>query len=167
VDVQNHHAVVAHYLNMADMLRDVGHPGARACFDAWSPALHGANGAQLQAAARTMGPLAAYTTIADDVRRPCFTSHPDVVNYSRKTDVVRAGPMGDGFIDYQAFLKGLREGGYSEDSWVAYKLCSPLEGGGSEQHLDRYAQQVVAWMREHRFAARGKAAREARPYCLS
>src|SRR5919199_3310544 len=72
VGVQNHHDLAAHYLSLADLLRDVGHPNVRACFDAWSPALHGTNGADLQAAARTMAPVTAYTTVADYVLRPRF-----------------------------------------------------------------------------------------------
>jgi sugar phosphate isomerase/epimerase len=124
----------------------------RACFDAWSPALHGANGAALQEAARRMAPQTAYTTIADYVLRPRFTYHPDVVNYTPEPDVVRAVPMGEGFIDYQAFLNGLREGGYPEDGWVAYEMCSPLEGGGSEENLDRCARRFVTWMREYGFS---------------
>jgi len=75
------------------------------------------------------------------------------VNYSPVPDVVRAVPMGTGFIDYAAFLNGLRAGGYPEDGWVAYEMCSPLEGGGSEENLDRCAQRFVSWMKEHGFAA--------------
>ena len=83
VGVQNHHDVAAHYQSLADLLRDVDHPNARACFDAWAPALHGANGAALEAAAREMAPRTAYTTVADYVRRPRFAYRPDVVNYTR------------------------------------------------------------------------------------
>jgi sugar phosphate isomerase/epimerase len=152
VGVQNHHDVAAHYLSMADLLRDVAHPNVRACFDAWSPALHGANGAALHEAARDMAPHTAHTTIADYVRRPRFAYQPGIVNYAAEPDVVRAVPMGEGFVDYQAFLGGLREGGYPEDGWVAYEMCSPLEGGGSEENLDRCARQFVSWMKEHGFA---------------
>lgn len=154
VGVQNHHDVGAHYLSLADLLRDVGHPNVRACFDAWSPALHGTNGADLQAAARTMAPLTAYTTVADYVRRPRFTYRPDVVNYTPEPEVVRAVPMGEGFIDYPAFLTGLAEGGYPEDGWVAYEMCSPLAGGGAEANLDRCARRFVSWMTEHGFHTR-------------
>jgi sugar phosphate isomerase/epimerase len=154
VGVQNHHDLAAHYLSLADLLRDVGHPNARACFDAWSPALHGLNGAALQAAAKGMGRFTAYTTVADYVLRPRFTYHPDVVNYTPEPDVVRAVPMGEGFIDYQAFLTGLGEGGYPDDGWVAYEMCSPLEGGGSEANLDRCARRFVSWMTERGFAPR-------------
>lgn len=154
VGVQNHHDLAAHYLSLGDLLRDVGHPNARACFDAWSPALHGLAGAGLRAAAQAMGPQTAFTTVADYVRRPRFTYHPAVVNYTPEPDVVRAVPMGEGFIDYPAFLGGLRDGGYPEDGWVAYEMCSPLAGGGSEENLDRCAGRFVAWMQEQGFAAR-------------
>ena len=157
VGVQNHHDVAAHYQSLADLLRDVDRPNVRACFDAWSPALHGANGAALGAAARAMGGRTAYTTVADYVLRPRYTYRPDVVNYTPEPDVVRAVPMGEGFIDYRAFLSGLREGGYPDDGWVAYEMCSPLEGGGSEENLDRCAQRFVSWMREHGFADGGAA----------
>jgi sugar phosphate isomerase/epimerase len=152
VGVQNHHDVAAHYLSMADLLRDIGQPNVGACFDAWSPALQGANGADLQEAARAMAPYTRHTTVADYVLRPRFAYHPDVVNYTAEPDVVRAVPLGEGFVDYQAFLSGLREGGYPEDGWVAYEMCSPLAGGGSEENLDRCAQRFVAWMRERGFA---------------
>jgi hypothetical protein len=61
--------------------------------------------------------------------------------------------MGDGFVDYHAFLSGLLAGGYPADGWAAYEMCSPLEGGGSEGNLDRCARRFVEWMREHGFAA--------------
>lgn len=150
VGVQNHHDLAAHFQSMSDFLRDVGHPNCRACFDAWSPALHGSD---LAAAARQMAPLTAFTTIADYVKRPRFTYLPGVVNYAPEPDIVRAVPMGEGFIDYAGFLKGLRAGGYAEDGWAAYEMCSPLEGGGSEANLDRCAQRFVSWMKEHGFAS--------------
>ncbi len=100
-----------------------------------------------------MAPHTAMTTIADYVLRPRFTYHPDVVNFTAEPDVVRAVPMGDGFIDYQSFLSGLRDGGYAEDGWVSYEMCSPLEGGGSEENLDRCARQFVSWMTDHGFAS--------------
>lgn len=57
-------------------------------------------------------------------------------------------------VSYAGFLQGLRDGGYADDGWVAYEMCSPLAGGGSEENLDRYAHAFVSWMREHGFASR-------------
>jgi sugar phosphate isomerase/epimerase len=52
--------------------------------------------------------------------------------------------MGEGFIDYPGFLRALREIGY--DGYVAYEMCSPLRGGGSEQNLDRCARRFLEYM---------------------
>jgi sugar phosphate isomerase/epimerase len=149
VGVQNHHDLAAHHASLRDLLRDVGHPHARACFDAWSPALQGED---VGAVARELAPLTAHTTVADYVRRSRFVYRPGLVNYEREPDVVRAVPMGEGCIDYPAFLDGLLAGGYPRDGWVAYEMCSPLEGGGAEANLDRCAQRFVGWMREHGYA---------------
>ncbi len=81
----------------------------------------------------------AHTTVADYVRRPRFRYQPPLVNYAREADAVRAVPMGEGFIDYRTFLRTLRECGYQ--GYVAYEMCSPLRGGGSEENLDRCARR--------------------------
>jgi len=60
------------------------------------------------------------------------------VNYKRLDDMVRAVPLGEGFLDLEGFMAGLREGGF--DGYVAYEMCSPLRGGGSEENLDRAAR---------------------------
>ena len=86
------------------------------------------------------------------MRRPRSSTGPALVNYAREPDVVRAVPMGEGFIDYPAFLDGLLAGRLPADGWVAYEMCSPLEGGGAEANLDRCAQRFVGWMREHGYA---------------
>src|SRR5262249_47820510 len=123
VGVQNHHDVAGHYQALRDFLRDVDHPNCRACFDAWSPALQDVD---LAAAARELAPYTAHTTVADYVRRPRYAFQSPLVNYTREPDVVRAVPMGEGFIDYRAFLGGLLAGGYPDDGWVAYEICSPM-----------------------------------------
>jgi sugar phosphate isomerase/epimerase len=149
IGVQNHHDLAVHWRSMQDFLRDVDQPNCRACFDAWSVALQGED---LAVVARELAAQTAYTTIADYVRRPRYSYEPSLVNYRREADVVRAVPMGEGGIDYGAFLTGLQVGGYPDDGWAAYEMCSPLAGGGGEGNLDRCARQFVSWMREHGFA---------------
>jgi sugar phosphate isomerase/epimerase len=87
-----------------------------------------------------------HTTVADYVRRPRFRYQPTLVNFTRDVDVVRAVPMGEGFIDYRAFFQTFREAGYQE--YVAYEMCSPLRGGGGEANLDRYARRFLEYMNE-------------------
>ena len=141
--VQNHHDTAAHYESLFDLLQEINEPNCQAMFDAWAPALHGSD---LVAAVKKMAPYIVHTTVADYVRRPRFRYLPNLVNYARVDDVVRAVPMGEGFIDYRGFLRALREAGYQ--GHVAYEMCSPLRGGGSEENLDRCARRFLQFMNE-------------------
>jgi sugar phosphate isomerase/epimerase len=143
IGVQNHHDVAGHWESLLDLLTDVNEPNCKAMFDAWAPALQGSD---LTAAVREMAPFIVHTTVADYVRRPRFRYQPALVNYGREADVIRAVPMGEGFIDYRAFFRALQAIGYQ--GHVAYEMCSPLRGGGSEENLDRCARQFLRYMSE-------------------
>jgi sugar phosphate isomerase/epimerase len=140
--VQNHHDMAAGWETQRDLIAAVGEPNCKALFDAWSPALHGTD---LGAAARQMAPLTPHTTIADYQLRPRYKYHAEVINYSAETPYAQAVPMGEGFIDYPAFLAGLRAGGFSGS--IAYEMCSPLLHGGDIQTLDRYARRFLTYLR--------------------
>ncbi len=139
--VQNHHDIAADHRSLRDLLAEVGEPNCRAAFDAWSPALHGTN---LQQAAGAMAAVTAHTTVADYQLRPRFVYEPDVVNYRAERPYAQAVPMGQGFLDYGAFFSALIEGGFT--GTVAYEMCSPLLGGGSEENLDRHARAFLKYM---------------------
>jgi sugar phosphate isomerase/epimerase len=141
--VQNHHDTAVGVEAYGEFLSDVNHPNCRAMFDPWAPALHGAD---LRKAARQMAPLMVQTTLADYVRLPRFAYLPGLVNYRALPDLVRAVPLGEGFIDNDAFFAGLKEGGFS--GYVAYEMCSPLRGGGSEENLDAAAAKALAQIRQ-------------------
>jgi hypothetical protein len=55
-------------------------------------------------------------------------------------------PFGTGFIDNEAFFRGLREGGH--EGYVASEMCEVLEGGGSIENLDRTARRFLETFRE-------------------
>jgi sugar phosphate isomerase/epimerase len=141
VGVQNHHDVAGHWESLLDLLGEIGEPNCKAMFDAWAPALQGSDVVE---AARRLAPVMAHTTVADYVRRPRFRYQPELVNYAREADAVRAVPLGEGFIDYRGFFRALREGGYR--GAVAYEMCSPLRGGGGEENLDRCARRFLEFM---------------------
>jgi sugar phosphate isomerase/epimerase len=141
VGVQNHHDVAVHHDSLFDLVEEIGAPNCQAMFDAWSPALQGVD---LVAAVHKMAPYMVHTTVADYVRRPRFRYEPTLVNYTHETDAIKAVPMGEGFIDYRSFFQALRDIGYN--GHVAYEMCSPLRGGGSEENLDRTARQFVEYM---------------------
>jgi sugar phosphate isomerase/epimerase len=145
IAVQNHHDVAVHTEAMLELLHDVDRPNCKLGFDAWSPALRGED---LYEAARRAGPHTAITTNADYIRMPQYRYRPELVNYEPiAPDLVRAVPFGTGFIDYAAFFRGLRDGGF--DGPATFEMCSPIRGGGSEANLDRFAREYLHWMREH------------------
>ncbi len=141
--LQNHHDLGVTADGFAELLADVNHPNLKAMFDPWSIAL---TGGDLHRAARQLAPFMVQTTLADYVRLERFAYRPALVNYERRDPPwARAVPLGEGFIDFAAFFAGLREGGF--DGYVAYEMCSPIRGGGSEANLDATATKSLAIIR--------------------
>jgi sugar phosphate isomerase/epimerase len=147
VAIQNHHDLGVHTDVLLEFLHDIDRPNCRLGFDAWSPALRGED---LYEAARKAAPHTIITTNADYVKLPRFQYQPALINYERvQPDLVRAVPFGTGFIDYQAFFTGLREGGF--EGIATYEMCSPIRGGGAVDNLDQYARQYIKWMTQKNF----------------
>lgn len=141
--LQNHHDIGLSVSAYEELLADVDHPNLRAMFDPWSVALIGTD---LYESAKRLAPLMVQTTLADYVRIERFHYVPSLINYrAAEPAMLRAVPLGDGFIDLGAFFAGLKEGGF--DGYVAYEMCSPLRGGGNESNLDRAAKHSLAVIR--------------------
>jgi L-ribulose-5-phosphate 3-epimerase len=143
IGVQNHHDIAVGYESFADLLAAVNEPNCKALFDAWAPALHGAD---LVSAAKRLASLTVHTTVADYQLRPRYKYHPALVNYTSETPYAQAVPMGEGFIDYLGFFQAMKEGGFNGS--VAYEMCSPLLHGGDIGTLDRYARGFLEYMRQ-------------------
>lgn len=141
--IQNHHDVGVAWEAYAEFLDAVDHPNCKAMFDPWAPALHGDD---LEACARVMAPRMVQTTLADYVRMRQFSYVPGLVSYREMQERVLAVPLGEGFVDLEAFFSGLKQGGFS--GYVAYEMCSPLRGGGSEANLDASATRSLEKIRE-------------------
>jgi len=142
--LQNHHDIGVSVDGFEALLDEVDHPNLKAMFDPWSIALHGAD---LYRSARRMAPRMVQTTLADYMRIDRYAYDSGLVNYRRlDPPAVRAVPLGDGFIDLAAFFAGLKEGGFK--GYVAYEMCSPLRGGGSETNLDAAAAKSLRKIRE-------------------
>lgn len=141
--VQNHHDVGVDVAAFAELLDDINHPNAKAMFDPWSIGLHGAD---LYAAAREMAPRMVQTTLADYVRLPRWQYKPALINYQAvEPAAVKAVPLGEGFLDLDGFFRGLNDGGFQ--GYVAYEICSPIRGGGSEANLDAAASHALKKIR--------------------
>ncbi len=133
--VQNHHDTGIGCAAYLEFLGEVDHPNCRALFDPWAPAV---NGEDYIRYAGILAPRMAQTTLADYVRLPRYQYLPGLINYQPLPDMIRAVPLGEGFVDYKAFLAALKKGGF--EGYVAYEMCSPLRGGGGEANLDRTAR---------------------------
>ncbi len=143
--IQNHHDLGVDTEALLEMLSDIARPNVKLMFDAWSPALRGED---LYQAAKKAAPHTVATTCADYVCLRRYAYVPEAVNYRPlEPDLVRAVPIGEGIIDYGAFFRGLREGGF--DGWVNYEMCSPLRGGGDENNLDACARRFVDYFKSN------------------
>jgi sugar phosphate isomerase/epimerase len=142
IAIQNHHDLGLHTLALLELLSDINRPNCKLGFDAWSPALRGES---LYEAAKMAAPHTIITTNADYIKVPRHRYVPELVNYERQAvDWVRAVPFGTGFIDYPAFFKGLRDGGFN--GTAVFEMCSPLRGGGTLANLDSCATTYLKWM---------------------
>jgi len=144
IAIQNHHDIAVHTDAMLELLGDIDRPNCKLGFDAWTLALRGEN---LYEAAKRAAPYTVITTNADYVCLPRARYRPEVEGFQLMTPpLVRAVPFGDGFIDYDAFFKGLKDGGF--DGVATYEMCARLRGGGRMENLDACATRYLEWMRE-------------------
>jgi sugar phosphate isomerase/epimerase len=141
VGVQNHHDIAVDYETLFDLISEVDEPNCRAMFDAWAPAIHGAD---LAAAAKRMAGITVHTTVANYQPRPRFQYDPAAVSYRALAPRMQAVPIGEGFIDYRTFLRDMQTAGFHGS--IAYEMCSPLRGGGELANLDEYARKFVEFM---------------------
>lgn len=149
IALQNHHDIGLHTDALLDLLGEIDRPNCKLGFDAWSPALRGED---LFEAARKAAPHTAITTNADYQRVPRWRYRPEFVNYERQSpDWVRAVEFGTGCIDYGAFFRGLRAGGF--DGIAVFEMCSPVAGGGAIANLDAKARAYLAWLAANQLTA--------------
>jgi sugar phosphate isomerase/epimerase len=146
--VQNHHDIALHHDVMYWLLREVNLPNVMAGWDAWSPVLEGLSPEEQRQSVLKMKPFIVNTIVADYVTHPRFTYVNDLTNYREEQPVMRAVPVGQGIIDYKNWMNALREIGYQ--GWVVYEMCEVLDGGGSEENLDRTAKIFLDYMNQFR-----------------
>ena len=142
LSVQNHHDMAVDSEAYSLLLQAIDRENVRAGFDAWSPHLRGED---LYTGAKQLAQRMFMTICADYRTFPRYRYQPELINYLRvEPDEAKATTMGSGEIDYDAFFRGLREGGF--DGWAIYEMCSPLIGGGSQANLDRNALAFLEWL---------------------
>jgi sugar phosphate isomerase/epimerase len=144
--VQNHHDIAVGHDEMYWLLKEVDLPNVKAAFDAWAPALQGLRGQELRAAVLKMKPYIVHTTAADYVRLPRYHYEHELTNFLAEDVVVRAAPMAEGIVDYDTFIAALKQIGYQ--GYIAYEMCEVLDGGGSEENLDKTAKKFLEYVKK-------------------
>jgi sugar phosphate isomerase/epimerase len=147
IGVQNHHDIAVGFESQYELVRAVNEPNCKAMFDAWAPALHGAD---MESAAAKMAPIVCHTTAANYQRLPRYHYQAALTNYQELPAWMQAVPMNEGFIDYHRFWNALRAGGFAGS--ISYEMCSPLRDGSSIENLDRYAQEFLGSIDQFRHA---------------
>lgn len=144
--IQNHHDIALHHDEMFWLLNEVNLPNVKIAWDAWSPTLEGLSSLEIRKSILQLKPYIVHTTVADYVKFPRFAYEPKTTNYLAEDAVVRAVPVGTGIIDYQTFIKTLKEIGYQ--GYIAYEMCEVLEGGGSIENLDWTARRFLEFVKQ-------------------
>jgi sugar phosphate isomerase/epimerase len=144
--VQNHHDIALHHDAMKWLLDEVNLPNVKAAFDCWSPTLEGLSSEEIKKAIYTMKPYIVHTTTADYKELPRFRYDLNHTNYLKQESLMRAVPMGQGFLDYKTFINTLKEIGYQ--GYIAYEMCEVLDGGGSVENLDRSAKAFLEYVKQ-------------------
>lgn len=144
--VQNHHDIAIHHDEMFWLMKEVNHPNVKVGWDAWSPTLEGLTKEEIRESVHKMKPYIVNTIAADYIRAPQYRYENTRTNYLKAEDVLRAVPMGEGIIEYETFFDALKDIGYQ--GHIVYELCEVLDGGGSEENLDRTAEKFLDYVKE-------------------
>ena len=144
--VQNHHDIGVGHDTMYWLLQEVNLPNVKVAFDAWSPTLQGLDSEEIRGAILKMQEYIVHTSTADYVRLRRYRYEQNLTNYVAEESVLRAVPMGEGIIDYESFLNGLKEIGYQ--GYIAYEMCEVLDGGGEEANLDMTARKFLEYVKK-------------------
>lgn len=139
--LQNHSPIMQSYKNVLAMVKEVDSENLKVTLDA--PLLY-ISGESLPEAVRETGKLMVHSHTSDYIRRP------GALEYSsggfRRVETLETPPLGEGEIDYQTFVKLLREIDYQ--GFLSYEICSPIVGEGEETNLDSYAKNSLQYMRK-------------------
>ncbi|MCC6170057.1 MAG: sugar phosphate isomerase/epimerase [Caldilineaceae bacterium] len=139
--VQNHSCIASHPDSLMDLVTDIGEANVGIVLDAPMVAEHRL---PLRETVLRVGSCIVHSHLTDFVRRTRYRYIPETVTYAEAGLEMIAVPVGQGDVDYAEFVAALAEIGYQ--GALAYEMCSPLVGGGSEANLDRCARQSLAYM---------------------
>lgn len=153
--LQNHPPVTNSPEDVLEILEAVDSPSLQATIDA--TLFPDISPDALVAGVKLVGKRIVHTHTSDYRLRP---SNPVPMPGGHvRTWATRYTALGDGDIDYAAFVRALHEVGFT--GALSYEMCSFLPGGGSEANLDRIGERAAKTSRDWIAAAERGAAKPA------
>lgn len=137
IGLQNHSAVASYTDEILQLLGDVGSPQLKVVLDA--PLLFERKEDLRDSVLKFRDTMV--HTHTSDFRHVHGRTKGDFFTFRR----VIAVPMGTGEVDYPTFISALKEIGYG--GYLSYEMCCRLEGGPSEENLDRLAINALSYTR--------------------
>lgn len=144
VGLQNHHDIAVDTEALRDFICEVDRQNLKPMLDPWSLMI---NNEDPEEAIKLMGNSIIYSTFADykEIKRYQYST--ELINYNPVKSAVKAVKMGEGFIQVKNYLELLNQSGF--DGYIAYEMCSPILGGGSEKNLDEYAKHFLEFVNSY------------------
>lgn len=145
--LQNHSELTFNHGDVLEMIEEVGSTHLKIALD---PPYIFITGLPYDRAVEESKRFIVYSTASDFILNPApvNTRVPGFLHYSAGFFVLyrkKTVPLGQGEVDYRSFLSALKKIGY--DDYLAYEICSPIGGGGSEENLDRCAKESLEYLR--------------------
>jgi len=146
--LQNHSELTINHLDILEMIDEVRSSHLKIALD---PPYICMTGIPYDQAVQECKNFIVYSTTSDFIRipTPINTRIPGFLHYSagflllhRKKTV----PVGEGEVNYRSFFSALKKIGYND--YLAYEICSPIVGGGSEENLDRCARESLTYLKK-------------------
>ncbi len=138
IGLQNHSSLASYTDEILALVKEIGSKSLGVILDAPLLAERGEN---LSKSVRKCGDLIMHSHTSD-YRFVYGRSKGDYFTFRR----VLAVPMGTGAVDYGTFINSLKEVGF--DGFLSYEMCSTVEGGTSEDNLDRLASRSLSYTRK-------------------
>ena len=139
--LQNHSPIGNDIQNVLEIIEAVDSPAYKAAIDCPLLTESGVDYAEALWACKD---IVAFTTAGD------FRYSPGAVEKLAGGQVLtrqQTGvPLGKGECDWPLFMRSLKEVGY--DFWINYEMCSKMQGGGSEENLDRIVSASLDYLRQ-------------------
>lgn len=146
--LQNHSELTFNHVDVLEMIEEVGSDYLKIALD---PPYICMTGLPYDRAVEDCKKRIVYSTTSDFVQipAPVNTRVPGFLHYSAGLLVLyrkKTVPVGQGEVDYKSFLSALKRIGY--DDYLAYEICSPIGGGGSEENLDHCARVSLEYLKK-------------------